>query len=142
MGFNTSLSEWNEPVSVYPKKYPWYLSLRSEQKPINSYKVGQHNETKNPKRFSKNRYNFQNQKIRHIKEKKIFLPSVYMKMNSTFNYLINYWKNESIKYFFPFFFSICIYENESGESANLLTLFKFCQIGQGNVFQLWKIATY
>ena len=122
MGFNTSLSEWNEPVSIYPKKYPGYLSLKSEQKPINSRKVGQHNETTNPKRFSKNMSNFQNQKIWHIKEKKKFFPSVYMKMNSKFNYLINYWKNErkkkkeSIKYFFPFIFFLYVYMKMNQEN--------------------------
>ena len=54
---NTSLSEWNEPASIYPpqkgKKYNGYLSLKSEQKPISSHKVVQHDETTNPKRFSK-----------------------------------------------------------------------------------------
>ena len=84
MGFiNTSLSEWNEPASIYPKKgrkSNGYLSLKSEQKPINSHKVVQHDETTNPKRFSKNMYNFL--KIWHIKERQ------------------------------KAFFSICIYENE------------------------------
>ena len=33
-------------------------------------------------------------------------------------------KERKQKYLFPFiYFSICIYENELGESANLLTLF-------------------
>ena len=89
-------------------------------------------------------YNFL--KIWHIKEikKKYFFPSVYMKMNWTFNYLKVmgriqpiFWKKErkkekkkerkkerKQKYLFPFiYFSICIYENELGESGNLLTLF-------------------
>ena len=74
MSFNVSLSEWNKPVSIYTKKgrkSNGYLSLKSEQKPINSHKVVQHDETTNPKRFSKNMYNFL--KIWHIKEiKKIF----------------------------------------------------------------------
>ena len=80
---NTSLSEWNEPASIYPnkgRKSNEYVSLKREQKPINSHKVVQHDETTNPKRFSKNMYNFL--KIWHIKKIKItFFPSVYMKMN-------------------------------------------------------------
>ena len=77
-------------------------------------------------------------------KKEFFFPSVYMKMNWTFNYLKVmgriqpiFWKKErkkekkkerkkerKQKYLFPFiYFSICIYENELGESANLLTLF-------------------
>ena len=71
MGFIiTNLSEWNEPASIYPKKgrkCNGYPSLKSEQKPINSHKVFQHDETINPKRFSKNMYNFL--KIWHIKER-------------------------------------------------------------------------
>ena len=63
-----------------------YVSLKSEQKSINSHKVVQHNETTNPKGFSKNMYKFL--KIWHIKEiKKNFFPSVYMKMSWTCNYL-------------------------------------------------------
>ena len=85
-------------------------------------------------------YNFQ--KLWHIKERKnTFFSSVYMKMNWTFNYLkvmrrINQSSErkkerkkekktiKKAKIFFPiYFFSICIYENELEESANLLTLF-------------------
>ena len=134
----------NQPLFTQKKgrKSNGYSSLKSEQKPINSHKVFQHDETANPKRFSKNMYNFL--KIWHIKEiKKIFFLSVYMKMNWTFNYLKVMGRNQPIfwkkerkrnkkerkkerkqKYLFPFiYFSICIYENELGESANLLTLF-------------------
>ena len=79
-----SLSEWNEPASIYPKKGKksnGHLSLKSEQKPINSHKIVQHDETTNPKRFSKNMYNFL--KIwQQLKERKnIFFPSIYMRMN-------------------------------------------------------------
>ena len=52
MSFNISLSEWNKPVSIYTKKgrkSNGYLSLKSGQKPINSHKVVQHDETANPK---------------------------------------------------------------------------------------------
>ena len=69
--FITNLSEWNEPASIYPKKgrkSNGYPSLKSEQKPVNFHKVFQHDETANPKRFSKNMYNFL--KIWHIKERK------------------------------------------------------------------------
>ena len=86
-------------------------------------------------------------------KKVFFFPSVYMKMNWTFNYLkvmgriqpIFWKKNEKKKRkkvrkktkTFPFiYFSIRIYENELGESANLLTLFWFCLIGQGNVLEI------
>ena len=87
MGFiNTSLSEWNEPASIYPKKGRKSNGHLSLKKPINSHKAVQRNETTNPKSFSKNMHNFL--KIWHIKEiKNIFFPSVYMKMNWTFNYL-------------------------------------------------------
>ena len=81
---------WVEWTSLYlPKKgreSNGYLSLKSEQKAISSHKVVQHNQTTNPKRFSKSMYNFL--KIWHIKERKnFFFSSVYMKINWTFNYL-------------------------------------------------------
>ena len=117
-----------------------YVSLKSEQKSINSHKVVQHNETTNPKGFSKNMYKFL--KIWHTKEikKNFFFASVYMKMSWTFNYLKCiriqriFWKKEREKekkirkkenknIFFQFFFFLCIYENELGESVNILTLF-------------------
>ena len=79
---NTSLSEWNESASIYPKidrKSNGYLSLNSEEKPINCHKVVQHDKTTNPKIFSKNMHNFL--KIWHIKiRKRIFFPYVYVKM--------------------------------------------------------------
>ena len=138
---------WVEWTSLYlprkGRKSNGHLSLKSEQKPINSHKVVQYNETTNPKGFSKKMYNFL--KIWHIKEtKKNFFPSVYMKMSWTCNYLKViriqpiFWKKErkrkkkkkerkkerKQKYFLSvYFFSICIYENELGKSPNLLTLF-------------------
>ena len=145
---------WVEWTSLYlprkGRKSNGYLSLKSEQKQINSHKVAQHDETTNRKRFSKNMYNFL--KIWHIKERKkiFFFPSVYMKMTWIFNYLkvmrrINQSSerkkegkkiNKEIKQknIFPFiyFFTIFIYEFELalGESANLLTLFWFCLIDE------------
>ena len=118
-----------------------YLSLKSEQKSINSHKVVQHNETTNPKGFSKNMYKFL--KIWHTKEikKNFFFASVYMKMSWTFNYLKCiriqpiFWKKErekekkkkkeerKQKYFLSVFIFLCIYKNELGDSANILTLF-------------------
>ena len=72
-------------------------------------------------------------------KKEFFFPSVYMKMNWTFNYpkvmgriQPIFWKKErkkkkkerKQKYLFPFiYFSMCTYENELGESASLQTLF-------------------
>ena len=72
--------------------------------------------------------------------RKNFFPSVYMKINWTFNYLRvmeriqesserkkrkkKERKKENKNIFFHLlFFSICIYENELGESVILLTLF-------------------
>ena len=91
MGFiNTSLSEWNEPASIYPKKgrkSNGYVSLKSEQKPINSHKVVQHDETTNPKRFSKSMHNFLKIRQKVIERRKnIFFLSMYIKMNWSFNY--------------------------------------------------------
>ena len=78
MGFiNTSSSEWNEPASIYPKigrNSNGKLSLKSEQKPINCHKVAQHDETTNPKRLSRNMYNFL--KIWHIRKRKRIFFSI------------------------------------------------------------------
>ena len=63
---------WVEWTSLYlprkGRKSNGYLSLKSEQKQINSHKVAQHDDTTNRKRLSKNMYHFQ--KIWNIKEKK------------------------------------------------------------------------
>ena len=82
------LSGMNLPLFIQKgRRSNRYLSLKSEQKSINSHKVVQHNETTNPKGFSKNMYKFL--KIWHTKEikKNFFFASVYMKMSWTFNYL-------------------------------------------------------
>ena len=106
-----------------------YLSLKSEQKSINSHKVVQHNEATNPKGSSKNMYKFL--KIWHIKEIKkfffFFFACVYMKMSWTFNYLKCiriqriFWKKEREKekkirkkenknIFFQFYFFMYIWK--------------------------------
>ena len=143
MGFiNTSLSEWSEPASIYPKKgreSNGYLSLKSEQKAISSHKVVQHNEATNPKRFSKSMYNFL--KIWHIKERKsIFFSSVYMKINWTFNYLKVmrriqpiFWKKERKKekknkkenknIFFHLFFFLYVYMKMNKENRPIFWLY-------------------
>ena len=54
-----------------------YLSLKSEQKPINPYKLVQHDKTTNPMTFSENMYNFL--RIWHqVKESKIYFFHLYI----------------------------------------------------------------
>ena len=73
----------NEPLFTQKRgrKSNGFLSLKSEQKPIKSHKVVQHDKS-NPKRFFKNMCNFLKiwQQVKERKNK-FFFPSIYMKMN-------------------------------------------------------------
>ena len=114
---------WVEWTSLYlprkGRKSNGYLSLKSEQKQINSHKVAQHDETTNRKRLSKNMYHFQ--KIWNIKEKKKNFFSICIYENEINISLLKsyekdqliFWKKtrkkESKKIFFHLFFFLYVY---------------------------------